>query len=230
MHSNGSLDFLDMIKNGQAASKPAPRASRSKDDVPAPRSAAAAERTSGNLIAVIDTETNWHDQVMSLGIAYADSKTFKCVDSSYYIFKEESRVGGMFSSVLHKCEERPKVFCRSEAMDAVRAELESAGVKKIFAYNAKFDYGHLPELADFEWYDIMRLAAYKQYNRAITDEYDCCKTGRLKSNYGVEPITRMLSGDSRYFEVHNAVRDAVDELHIMELLGQELEAYTCARL
>ena len=184
----------------------------------------------GGMIAVIDTETNWHDQVMSLGIAYADAKSFKCVGRSYYIFKEESRVGGMFSGVLHKCEDRAKLFCRSEAMDAIRAELERAGVKKIFAYNAKFDYGHLPELSDYEWYDIMRLAAYKQYNRAITDEYDCCKTGRLKSNYGVEPIIRMLSGDFRYFEVHNAICDAVDELHIMELLGQELEQYGCARL
>ncbi|MCR5558272.1 MAG: hypothetical protein K6F75_12040 [Butyrivibrio sp.] len=184
----------------------------------------------GNLIAVIDTETNWHNQVMSLGIAYADDKTFKCVDSSYYIFKEESRVGGMFSGVLYRCKERPKVFCRSEAMDAIKAELISTGVRKIFAYNAKFDYGHLPELADYEWYDIMRLAAYKQYNPAITDADDCCKTGRLRSNYGVEPITRMLSGDSGYFEIHNAVSDAVDELHIMELLGQELEVYACARL
>jgi hypothetical protein len=40
----------------------------------------------------------------------------------------------------------------------------------------------------------------------------------------------MLSGDNGYFEVHNAVRDAEDELRIMELLGQTLEKYECAKI
>jgi hypothetical protein len=41
----------------------------------------------------------------------------------------------------------------------------------------------------------------------------------------VEPILRMLSGNSNYCETHNAVLDALDELKIMQLLGHDLEKY-----
>ena len=64
----------------------------------------------------------------------------------------------------------------------------------------------------------MRLAAYKQYNHTIPRNAECCKTGKLKRNYGVEPILRNLSGEKRYVETHNALLDAVDELKIMKLL------------
>ena len=205
--------------------------------------------------AVIDTETNWRDQVMSIGVAIADATTFKCIDCLYYIVDPEYRSGGMYSGVLHYhvkrniCEAplnyresgKPSseelllsteehVVSRKEALQAIKSYLQELGISSIYAYNGKFDLGHLPELGSFEWYDIMRLAAYKQYNRAIDDSLPCCKTGRLKSNYGVEPITRMLSGDMRYCEVHNAVYDAVDELRIIELLGRSLEEYEVAKI
>ena len=48
--------------------------------------------------AVIDTETNWNDQVMSIGVVIADSKTMKEIDSVYYIIDPEYRVGGMYES------------------------------------------------------------------------------------------------------------------------------------
>lgn len=206
---NGSLDFLNMIK-AQEKRSAAHRAEPHIDHA-------------GALIAVIDTETNWRDEVMSLGVAIADAVTFKCVDRRYYIFEPECRVGGMYSHVMNRCEVKPITCLRDEAMADLGQYLVDRGVTKIFAYNAKFDYGHLPELMGFEWFDIMRLAAYRQYNSSIPDDLPCCKTGRLKSNYGVEPILRMLSGDSRYTEVHNAVEDAVDELRIVELLGQKID-------
>ena len=104
------------------------------------------------------------------------------------------------------------------------------GISRIFAYNAKFDLGHLPELCGFEWFDIMRIAAYRQYNKYIHETAPCCKTGRLKSNYGVEPIMHMLTGNGGYQETHNAVNDTCDELKIVELLALPLEAYECARI
>ncbi len=189
------------------------------------------------MIAVIDTETNWRDEVMSIGVALADSKTFKCTDTRYYIIDPEYRVGGIYSNVLHYRDNGDRelsclevTLSRSKALQEIKRYLTDNGVSKIFAYNAKFDLGHLRELDDFVWYDIMRLAAYKQYNSAITEAMACCKTGRLKTNYGVEPITRMLTGDNYYCEVHNAVYDAVDELRIIELLGHELSQYECARI
>ena len=76
----------------------------------------------------------------------------------------------------------------------------------------------------------MKKAAYKQYNTKIPKDADCWGTGRLKRNYGVEPITRLLSGNRGYCEVHNAICDAVDELRIMELLGYAIEEYSHAQI
>ena len=214
---NGSLDFLNMIK---AQSISAEKESAAKK----------ISISASGMCAVIDTETNWRDEVMSLGVALADIETFRCVEKRYYIFEPEVMIGGIYSGVLYKCDATPNRCSRDEAMSDLRNFLLTSQVSKILAYNAKFDYGHLPELSEFDWFDIMRLAAYKQYNSYIPDNLPCCKTGRLKTNYGVEPIMRMLTGNSRYFETHNAVNDAVDELKIVELLGHPIETYEYARL
>ncbi|WP_292184659.1 hypothetical protein [Butyrivibrio sp.] len=243
MSYNPSLDFLNMIKSDVSSvsvrhsciSKTTSDSNSIKKHTNVAK--ADVDKNSAGVIAVIDTETNWRDEVMSIGVALADSKTFKCTDTRYYIIDPEYRVGGIYSNVLHYRDNGERrlsclevTLSRSKALQEMKRYLTDNGVIKIFAYNAKFDLGHLRELDDFEWYDIMRLAAYKQYNSAITESMACCKTGRLKTNYGVEPITRMLTGDNYYCEVHNAVYDAVDELRIIELLGHELSLYECAKI
>lgn len=281
MGYNKSLDFLNMIKNGESmlGKNDFPKTEPTKKTEPIFKPMQDSEIqgaqniekdhtkqlnhkgvttfTQSTCFAVIDTETNWHDQVMSLGVAIADNTTFKCLETRYYIFEQESRIGGMYSSVLYKCtngtalfsegtaqvtysggsEKESKVntaapvtLSRKRAMADLTDFLASYHITSIYAYNAKFDCSHLPELNDFAWYDIMRIAAYKQFNKSIPDTAPCCKTGRLKSNYGVEPITRMLTGNSRYYEVHNAVADAVDELRIVELLGLPIATYDIARI
>lgn len=234
---NGSLDFLNMIKNQADRSlKPKEKQTAEKRKAEANPAEMKAIKPvsyaqhSGGLIAVIDTETNWHDEVMSVGVAVADSTSFRCVEQRYYIIDPEFRVGGYYSNALYKGNVRPEMCRRDEAMSNLGEYLMESGVTKILAYNAKFDLGHLPELMGFEWFDIMRLAAYRQYNPSIPEELPCCKTGRLKTNYGVEPILRMLSCNPRYSETHNAVLDAMDELKIVELLGHELSVYECCRI
>ncbi len=239
MSMNSSLDFLNMIKKDALEPKKNQKASARNKSISLDIERIETREIS-TTIAVIDTETNWRDEVMSIGIALSDSADFKCTETKYYIIDPEYRVGGIYSNVLRYRNGAGRAatdlystevtLSRNQALRDIRNYLSSNGVKKIFAYNAKFDLGHLGELNDFEWYDIMRLAAYKQYNRAITDTFVCCKTGRLKTNYGVEPITRMLTGDNRYCEVHNAVYDAVDELAILELLGHPIEMYDVARI
>ncbi len=86
----------------------------------------------------------------------------------------------------------------------------------------------MEELAGFNWYDIIKIAAYKQFNSKIPESAECCKTGRLKRNYGVESIMRLLSDDYSYFETHNALFDAIDELKIMQLLGLPFDTYNTA--
>lgn len=39
------------------------------------------ERDTTDKFAVIDTETNWNDEVMSIGVVVADSETKKKMDS-----------------------------------------------------------------------------------------------------------------------------------------------------
>lgn len=182
-------------------------------------------------IAVIDTETNWCDAVMSIGIALADEETFTLADTRYYILTPECSIGGMYESVMDLVPQKhTHRSTRADAMLNLNQWFQSKGVRQIFAYNACFDHKHLPELSHLVWYDIMRIAAYRQHNVHIPKDAPCCSTGRLKSHYGVEPILRLLTGDSTYSETHNALYDAVDELSIMRLLGLSLPRYENARL
>lgn len=181
--------------------------------------------------AVLDTETNWNDEVMSIGIVLADSANMKVVDSRYYILTPECEVGGMYSGVLELVRTVPTRYAmRDAAMREINHWLDEWKVGKLFAYNACFDRNHMPELSRFDWYDIMRIAAYRQHNLHIPDDAPCCRTGRLKSQYGVEPMTRLLSGNRNYSETHNALYDAEDELQIMKLLGLPLYRYECAKI
>ena len=136
----------------------------------------------------------------------------------------------MYASELRPDEEGVRVTGRQEALKEIKQWLDTYHVRKLFAYNASFDKRHLPEYAGYQWYDIMRLAAYRQYNSAIPDSADCYRTGRLKYGYGVESILKMLSKDKRYSETHNALLDAVDELQIMQLLGHGLSVYEAASI
>lgn len=184
-----------------------------------------------NSFAVIDVETALSNEVMSIGVVIAGSETMGMVTARYYVVEPECYEFGMFSDSLyikgadvHLKGERDKVI------EDVENYLEDNGVSKIFAYNASFDRSCLPELTDYSWYDIMRIAAYKQYNQMIPDCVECYGTGKMKRGYGVEPIFRMLSGDECYFETHNAYFDAIDELKIMELLGRDIGDYSVALL
>lgn len=176
--------------------------------------------------AVIDTETNSSNAVMSIGVVVADSETKEEIDSVYYIIDPEYREGGMYANRLDG--EVACVTSRKQALKEIKEWLDTYNVKKLFAYNAIFDKGHLPEYSEFEWYDIMYLASRCQYNSAIPDSADCYKGGKMKRGYGAENILKMLSKDEGYSETHNAVLDARDELKIIQLLGHEIKEYDVA--
>lgn len=176
--------------------------------------------------AVIDTETNWADQVMSIGTVIADSDTFEAVEAKYHILPIACQIGGMYESTLFiETPVQPILCTRAEAIADLRTWFQKHAVRSVFAYNACFDRNHLPELRDLDWYDIMRLAAYRQHNPKIPADADCCSTGRLKRGYGVEPMLRLLSGKTAYHESHNAFYDALDELEIMRLMQHRLGEY-----
>ncbi len=181
--------------------------------------------------AVIDTETTWNDSVMSIGVAIAESETFELIDKRYYILTPYKDHGGMYTYALYANNIKPDLECsREKAMTELRQFLSDYEVAAMFAYNAAFDCRHLPELNHLTWYDIMKLAAYRQHNPRIPHCAECYGTGRLKRGYGVESVYRMLSGDMEYCEMHNALTDAMDELIIMRMLNHELSKYDLARI
>ncbi|MDO5400928.1 MAG: hypothetical protein Q4F17_08120 [Eubacteriales bacterium] len=179
-----------------------------------------------DFFAVIDTETNWENQVMSIGTVIADCGTFRPVDAAYHVLTPEYQVGGMYEGVLFPGAGLPPRLCtRGEAMEELLGWLGRYGVADMFAYNAAFDRNHLPELAGLCWYDIIRIAAYRQHNPKIPPTADCCATGRLRRSYGVQPMLRLLSGNRTYCETHNALLDAMGELEIMRLLARQPQSY-----
>ena len=176
--------------------------------------------------AVIDTETNWADEVMSIGTVIAERDGFRPVAGKYHILLRECEIGGMFESTLYLDTPVAPILCqREEAIRDLTGWFREWGIREIFAYNAGFDKKHLPELSAYSWHDIMALAAYRQYNPKISPYADCCSTGRLKRGYGVEDMLRMLTGNYSYHETHNAYFDAREELEILRLLGHPLEKY-----
>lgn len=175
---------------------------------------------------VLDTETTWDNRVMSIGVVVADAVTFQPLDEKYYIIDPEYKAGGMYDyALIRKDVEEPLICTREKAIENLLEFCKLNNVDSLFAYNAVFDRNHLPELANFNWYDIMRIAAYNQFNLKIPKDAQLCSTGRLKSGYGVESMLRLLSGNNTYFETHNALLDAIDELKIMDLLGYPLSKY-----
>lgn len=181
-------------------------------------------------IGVIDTETNYFDEVISIGVVVADSVSFLPVDKLYLIIDPEYRKPAMFSFVLeHDRACIDGVLSRKNAIGKIIEFLNRYEVDSLFAYNANFDKSHLPEMRSFKWYDIMRIAAYRQYNKKIPVYCECYKTGKMKCGYRAEDIYQMLSGDRCYCEIHNAVTDAEDELEIMRLLEQKIDVYEIAK-
>ncbi len=203
----------------KSVSQVAPR--RQAIIAPAPPAACSKE-----CFAVLDTETNWSEKVMSIGICIVEKNTYKCIEQKYYILSPEAKENGMYSYAL-KCKESPDplVNSRNEAINDIKKVFENYAITDVFAYNAAFDCRLLHELNYLSWYDVMKIAAYKQFNRCISDNYECYNTGRLKKNYGVEPIFRMLSGNNDYIERHNAACDALDVAKIMAMLDVPYQTY-----
>ena len=166
---------------------------------------------------------------MSIGVVISDSQSFQAVEKKSFIISPAYTKGGYYSNALFLSNELSyEIATRCDALSKIRSWLNAKKVSKLFAYNASFDYKHLPELSSFSWYDIMKIAAYKQYNPYLPKNADYCSTGRLKHDYKVESLLRLLTNDYSYSETHNALFDAIDELRLIKHLGHNLSFYDIA--
>lgn len=174
--------------------------------------------------AVIDTETNWKHEVMSIGILVADSNGFDIIASYYYILYPEVSKGGKYKDKIYHISHEHKKGNRVGVLKDLESWLDFYCVNDVYVYNAKFDKNLLPELNSYRWHDIMEIAANKNHNPYIPDDSPCNRKGKLKRGYGVESMLRMM-GDENYIETHIAILDAIDELRIMKLLGHDIHYY-----
>ena len=185
------------------------------------------KQLTNKLFAVIDTETNFNNEVMSIGIIFADIETYEPILSRYYILPDEASIGGIYTNSLNLVDNKITKRCnRTEAIQEIIALLNKYEAPKLFAYNVSFDKNHLEELANFTWCDIMWKSAYKQFNWSIPENVELTKTGRLKTGVGVQPTMQRLRNDKTYRESHNALLDAIDELEIIKRLGFPISSYT----
>ena len=184
------------------------------------------KKVNKNCFAVLDTETTWDNKVMTIGIVIADKKTYKPEVFKYYVLHPEFEEGGLYGAVASlPNNDITTEGTREEILYDLQQCLKKHNVTTIYAYNMSFDKSKLPELDNYSWYDIMGIAANKNYNKFISEDMECFKSGRLKRGYSAESIIQLLSGKNDYTESHNALFDAMDELKIMQYLRLSLDSY-----
>ena len=187
--------------------------------------------TEDSNIAVIDVETNFFNEVVSIGVAIADKNNFKLVDQNYWLIGEREQSPSMYSNVYHIPELEKYgikdyvVNTYEEAVGKLIEFLDYYNISDLFSYT-KYDYNHLPELHNlYKWFDISIPARNVNTNDFIPKNSPTHKSGALIRNWGVEPTYRLLSGNNQYSEVHNALLDAIDELKIMQMLELTHEGF-----
>ncbi|SFH91456.1 hypothetical protein SAMN04487830_11273 [Pseudobutyrivibrio sp. OR37] len=178
-----------------------------------------------NTFAVIDIETNFMDQVISLGVVIADKTNMHELWSGYYIVNSLYETPSMYGNMLFlENIKEPIIDSRPNIMAIIKNQLEAYGTDRLLAYCGKFDYDRLPELSNYSWCDIADIAAYKQYNEQIPNNISLCATGKIKKGFKVSDMMHYL-GEINYTETHNALGDALDELRMVKLLGLDISIY-----
>lgn len=176
-----------------------------------------------DFFSVIDVETNFDNEIISLGIVISEWDNFSIIENHYFIFSPECQKTSLYFGQLFQTRDKNINLTkgiRSANISELINLLKKYNIKNIFAYNANFDMRCLPELNEYKWFDIMKIAAYKQHNDYLPDTLEYCKTGRLKSNYSFEALYKLISNNPYYVESHNALDDATDELSFMRILNK----------
>lgn len=183
--------------------------------------------TDGQLqyFAVIDTETNWYNEVMSVGIVIGDALGYGVKDKRYYVIHPECNAGGMYFDVLRAVDRAEITDCaRTECIEDLVDLLSAYDIRDILAYNAPFDYKCLPELHKYVWRDILPVASNRRFNVKLPDNCEYFSTGLLRRGRGVENVMRLIYNRD-YCELHNALQDAIDELLLVKLIDRPLCDY-----
>lgn len=173
---------------------------------------------------VVDTETTYQRKLMTVGAVVAD-ENFDVKNKIYLMSFGAYMQGGLYKDRVYKTALCPNKMHTSEMLETIKKFYDDNGCEMVFAYNAPFDKNLLTSLPSDKWCDIMKIAAYKQFNPYLPADEEYYGTGRLKKDYNAQRIFRLLSGNKNYEEMHNAYQDACDELGIMAMMKVPIDVY-----
>ena len=119
--------------------------------------------------------------------------------------------------------------CHKDIENHIRKLLNKYKITNIYTYNGIFIFKKLPGLKQYHWYDIIKVAAYKQYNYKLLDNLPFREDGRLLCNCSIKEIMQILTKTYFYYTDH-ALYDTFDIARIMSLINLPIEQYSFSKI
>ncbi len=180
-------------------------------------------------IAIISVKTNSMGHAIAIGVAVIDANQWQLQQAQYYIISDELLCYYTYDNIYLSHVYKSYFGKLGDVENHIRKTLTKYQITNIYAYNAQFVCKTCPGLHMYYWYDIMKIAAYKQYNSYLPSNIDYLDNGRIKYKYNIPHIMEYLN--ISYFRyVDHALYDVLDELRIMKTLNININTYDIAHV
>ena len=84
-------------------------------------------------------------------------------------------------------------------------------------------------MQNYHWYDIIKVAAHKQYNYKLPDNLMFNDQGRLLYKCNIKDLMEILTKTYFYYTNH-ALYDTLDIARIMKIVDLNINVYDCAKI
>ena len=179
-------------------------------------------------VAIIDTKTNYLGNAISIGVAIVNAQ-FEIQQAQYYLIPEElmnEHASKDDYDIVHVYKTYyGRLF---DCQNHIRTILNQYNITNIYAYNAFYVKQTLPEMNNYNWFDVARIATYKQYNHKIPINTKCDENGQLLRYTLSNVMELMTNGYYRY--VNHALYNALDIIQLMKYIGLSIDKYEHAKL
>ncbi len=204
-----------------------------------------------NCVAVIDVETTWRNEVMSIGAVIVDTQDkYRILEVAYWLVSPFCYQPAMFSGAIDLSLAKGRSFFYQKGVrildlvtetedsfenciEGLQKFLDRYDVSSCFAYNGHFDKRHLLDLDGVSWFDLVVPFTSLDLNPFLSSQVfpDYCLGGgkaglRLVRDFSFSDIMRHIPGCKRnYHETHNGCIDAFDEAMAMQLINLPRDEY-----
>lgn len=188
------------------------------------------DMTNENLdfFAIIDTKTNYYGNAISIGVVVVNSH-FEIQQAQYYLIPEELIHDHNHKDDFDIIHVYKTYFGRLfDCENHIRTLMNQYNITNIYAYNAFYVKKSLPEMNNYNWFDIAKVATYKQYNHELPLDADYDENGQLL-RYAMKNVIELMM-KTYYKCVNHALYNALDELKIMKLIGLPIEKYSHTKI